>query len=58
MRRNPPEPVERRRRLVEINLISERQSLRSQVRRSGCAQLLTAVGLGSASLGVIWLALH
>jgi hypothetical protein len=47
MRQKRPDRVDRRRSLVEMNLISERKKARSSVSRRGCvpfAVLLLAVG--------------
>jgi CO/xanthine dehydrogenase FAD-binding subunit len=58
MKRQARTGVERRRRLVEINLISEKSRIRGQVRRTGCSRLLLGAAVALGAIAGAWAGLH
>lgn len=58
IRQRRPQRVERRRQLVEINLISERHRPLRGVRRGGCAQAFALLALSLGAVLAAWAGLH
>jgi hypothetical protein len=58
MKRRKVEHVEKRRPLVELNLLADPKASRLSVSRKGCASFLTPVLLGLVAFAIVVSGLH